>query len=316
MALVSLIDVAKRAYEAGNPFGSRMILSQFVKPSMLLDALQWETTGGSYSEVPIVDQYGAVGFRGINEAYSAAPSTSKTYQYTKAILGGTVDIDKALLNRFGDQEVEFQLNAKAEAMRKRFESAFIKGDTASDPREFNGLQVLLNNAGSDQLLPAGSTSGGDALNLSLLDLAVENTYNPTHWIMNKTLKLAIQKFARTSTQIDIEKNDYGYPILYYAGLPIISLDKDHQNNPILPFTEANPGGGTAASTSVYCVSLSADGVTGQQTMDFVPEDLGDRYEGGRKLRGIFMEWDCGIKIRQPQSVVRIHGIKNVAVVDS
>jgi hypothetical protein len=55
---------------------------------------------------------------------------------------------------------------KAKALAAEVTRVLIKGDSTSNPREFDGLQNRITGA---QLIDNGATAGGDALSLSQLD---------------------------------------------------------------------------------------------------------------------------------------------------
>jgi len=93
----------------------------------------------------------------------------------------------------------------------------------------------------------------------------------------------------------------------YAGVPIAVIEDDKDGNAILPFTEANPGGGNAASTSIYAVRFGvAEWVSGLQSgaMDVV--DLGLNRTAYETL----VEWVCGMGVFHPKAAARLYGVKN------
>ena len=85
-----------------------------------------------------------------------------------------------------------------------------------------------------------------------------------------------------------------------------------QGTPILPFSEANPGGGAAASTSIYVVQLGDGGVIGIQNDGISVRDLGEL-----EAKPVFrtrVEWYASIAIFSGKAVARLRGIKDAAIV--
>ncbi|HLP29805.1 MAG TPA: hypothetical protein VK150_00495, partial [Geothrix sp.] len=166
-----------------------------------------------------------------------------------------------------------------------------------------------------QVINAGATSGGDALSLLKLDELIDQVVDPTHLIMNKTMRRLLSQASRTTGVggfITWEKDNFGQQIAYYAGLPIITLDLDNSSSAILPFTEANPGGGAAASTSIYAVSFREGMLTGIQGGDPEARDLGELQT--KPCMRTRVEWNSGIACFHGRAAARLQGIKNAAVV--
>lgn len=314
---VTLTQVAQRYYDSGNIDAARIIYQHFVAGSPLLGALSFKTMPGSHEITASVGEYGDVGTRALNAGRAASPTTSLERFFPKAILGGDVKVDHIAIKRYGASEIDFQRESKLNAIRSHFEKLAIKGDPVTNPLEFRGLQSMTENLGEDQLIPAGSSADGDPLNLSLMDEAFQKCANPTHWVMSLAMYLRLTKAARNSSQIDIVKDDYGKPQMYYSGLPVVALFKDLKDNSlILPFTETPPGGGSAESTSVYCLSVRPGGIYGVQTSDIDVYIDDSHLENGLRTAYMNVDWDVSLAIGQPQSLVRIWGIIDAPIVDT
>ena len=96
----------------------------------------------------------------------------------------------------------------------------------------------------------------------------------------------------------------------YNDLPVLRIYGADGADTILPYTEANPGGGSAASTSVYVVSIGEGKLKGIQngTMDV-------RDQGELQTQPVYrtrVEWYMGIVLEHGRAASRIQGIKNAA----
>ena len=308
MAL-TLIESAKLA--SGDQL-KQGVIELYAGSSGILANLPFEGIQGNALKYNTEDTLPGVGFRGVNESYTASTGVINPQTESLTIAGGTLEVDRFLIKTQGENARSRHEAMKVRALSLNWTKKFIKGDTNSDPKEFDGLQVRLVNA---QLIAAGATSGGDALSLAKLDQLADQVVNPTHFVMNKAMRRRLTAAARNSSIggfIEHDKDAFGKQVTLYNGLPIIELDLDNESNAILPFTEANPGGGAAASTSIYCVSFNEDGVMGIQNGDIDVEDLG-LQDGGTKYSTL-VEWYSSFAVFHGRGAARLHGIKDAAVV--
>lgn len=251
-----------------------------------------------------------IGFRGVNGSYTASTGILNPQTEPLIIAGGSLAIDPFLV-KTGSQDVATQQLLKAKALALAWTKAFLKGDSTTDKTSLDGLQ---NRITGNQLIDAGSTSGGDALSLALLDKLIDAVDNPTHLIMNKTMRRRLSAAARTTSvggYIRWEKDEFGRQIAYYGDLPILIFDFDHTGTQILPFTEACASG-NAYGTSIYCVSLGDGMLQGIQSGPMEVRNIGRVSTTVADYTEV--EWYNGIAIEHPRAAARLRYIKDAAVV--
>lgn len=309
----TLLEAAK--IETGDVYKSGVI-ELYAGSSGILMNLPFEGISGNAMKYNREAALPGVGFRGVNEAYTASTGILNPVTEALVIAGGDLDVDKFIVDTMGVNQRSVQEAMKVRALSLAWTRKFIKGDTATDPREFDGLQVR---TVGNQLIPAGSTDGGTALSLTKLDEAIDQTLNPTHLIMSKAMARKFSAAGRAtavSGYITYTTDQLGRRITQYNDLPIITVDLDNEQNAILPFTEvsytSSAWGGTATSGSIYIVSIGADALTGIQNGTIDVRDLGELQTS--PLYRTRIEWYNGIAIFNGRAVTRLGSIADTAIV--
>lgn len=306
MAL-TLPEAAK--LESGNVI-RQAIIEMYAGSSDILTNLPFTNISGNALKYNREGNLPGVGFRGVNEAYT--PSTGILNPITEALViaGGDLDVDKFIIDTMGANQRAVHEAMKVRALGLAWTAKFIKGDTASDPREFDGLQVRVV---GNQKIAAGSTANGTALSLAKMDEAIDQTLNPTHIIMNKSMARKFAAAARTTSvagYLTYEIGAFGQRVMMYNGLPILTVDLDNTGTAILPFTEAATSG-TATATSIYIISAGEGGLIGLQNGGIDVRDLGE-LEGAPVFR-TRVEWYNGIAIYNGRAATRLWSIADAAI---
>ena len=201
-----------------------------------------------------------IAWRGINESYTESTGVINPQTESLSIIGGDSDVDVALVKMgVGSADVRASYDAmKAKAASLNFLWSFFNAD-GSDPRQPVGLKSRLT---GNQLIAAGATSGGDVLTLAMLDQLIDAVEGaPSALFMSRTLRRKVNALMRASNAaIETVADAFGKQVMAYAGVPILTAPIDAALGPygaLFPFTEANPGGGAAAS----CDSFQSQGET-------------------------------------------------------
>jgi hypothetical protein len=261
-----------------------------------------------------------VGFRNVNETYTASSGENESTWWGTTILGGELRVDIAVLNSgVVDDAAKFRSDqyakhAKAAGMRYSWES--FNGTGAASTKGFKGLfQLCADGAGT--VYDPGSDA---ALNFDKLDeaLVLMENNEADMLLMNKEIALRFSQKARSFTSmplIDIGTDALGRPVKRYNGIPfgIVRRGRNASNvtAQILPFTENGLTSLTGGATSsIYAVHYGSDGLTGllgnsgSMVMRNLQESTEGPYEIGR------LEFYPGIAVLDPTSVVRMARITN------
>jgi hypothetical protein len=286
----------------------RGVIEIFPRVSPVLERLPFFNVNGQAYKYNQEETLPGIAFRGINESYTESTGIVNPQVEALYVLGGISSVDRALVKTQGNvnnlRAVYDSMKAKAAALE--YTKKFFKGDNSTDPNEFDGLENRLT---GDQVIDQGSTSGGDTLTLAKIDELLDAVQGGTDVLfMNKTLRRKVNSLVRSAGQaIETVSDVFGRQLMAYAGVPIAVVEQDKDGNEILPFTEDNPGGGTAASSSIYAVRFGvAEYVSGLQAGDMDVEDLGLN----RTMYETLIEWLCGLGVFHPKAAARLQGIKN------
>jgi hypothetical protein len=305
---LTLIESAK--FGTGTAFRDA-IVEMFPANSELLTALPFQTISGNALKYNREETLPGIAFRGYNESYTESTGVINPITETLHILGGDLDVDRQLVKSMGAGVRASHVNMKVKALTGAWTEKFLKGDNLSDPREFDGLQNRLTGS---QVIEAGSTANGAALSLAKLDEAIDAVDNPTHILMNRTMKRRLAAAARLYTvggYITFELGAFGRRVQRYNDLPIVTIDQDNEGNEILGFTEA-AASGTATATSIYVISAGDGNLVGIQNDAPEAYDLGE-IDSAPVFR-TRVEWASGIAMFGAKSASRLKYIGDLAVV--
>ena len=237
-----------------------------------------------------------VGFRNYNAALAESYAEVSQQSESLKLFGGDIKVDKAIISLEGAEAKAYQIQSRVRAMRMAWEALFINGDSNQSPSEFDGLAARIVD-GSSQYF----ANGGGALDLGVLDEAIDNVDaqgGSKYLVMSKSLRRALTRQTRTNTQIDIERNEFGYQQYSYMGLPVLELDRDNKNVAIL---DSNP-----AAQDMYVVSFGNDHLTGIQNGGVNVRELGEDHAQPQMITRV--EWYCGLALINGRAAARVAGI--------
>lgn len=287
------------------------IIKQYAGSSSLLRVMPFDNIQGSGMTYDTEETLPGVQFRAINEAYDESTGVINPQTERLIIAGGDADTDMFLIETKGVGQRAKQEMMKSRALSLFWTKNFFKGDLITTPKGFDGLQARITGG---QKVVAGTTSGGDALSLIKLDYMISRVIDPMYLFMSLDMSLKFDAAARTpgvAGNVNYTTDEFGKRITVYKNLPILTVDLDNEQNAILPFTEANPSGGTAASTSIYCVAFGPLALEGIQSKPIDVRDLGELDT--KPVARTRIEWYNSFAIYDAKSVSRLHGIKDAAI---
>lgn len=308
MTGLTLLEQAKR--HAGTEV-QRAVIEVFAASSPILGVLPFRNIAGNALKYNREKVLPGVAFRGINEGYTKSTGVLNPMMESLTIIGGDVGVDNFIIKTEGEDSRATHESMKIKAIAEDWQRAFFKGDSQTEPREMDGVQGRV--VGTQIIQPDSPTSGGDAPSLALLDHAISKVKSPTHIMMNKRLKTRLNAAARDTTVggfVNFTTDSFGRRVMTYDDLPILEIEDSEGEDTVLPFTEANPGGGAAASTSLYVVSIGSGMLEGIQNGGMDVRDIGEADDQPQLTTRI--EWYAGMTVYHGRAISRYRGIKDVA----
>jgi len=287
------------------------VIELFAQQTDLLRVLPFEDIPGNSLRYNQEDTLPGIAFRGVGEAYTESTGVINPQTESLVIVGGDLDVDRYIERTMGPGHRAAHEAMKVKALSHNYSNFFIKGDSVTSPKQFDGLQQRLTGA---QVISNDSSADGGALSLLKLDEAIDAVDNATHLLMTKKQRRNLTKATRgdgTSTTppggfITFEQDEFGRQVALYQGLPILIADGNADLFATLGDNEAYTGGGTADGSSIYVLSLMPGMLMGIQNAPPEVTDLGE-IDDKPTLR-TRVEWYTGLVMEHPRAAARLRDI--------
>ena len=284
------------------------VIDQIIERDDLFSVMPFIPVNGKAYVYNRENTLGAASFLDPNDIVPESAATFTEVVSKLRILAGDVDIDKFLQSTLDDtnDQVAIQLAKKAKAVGRAFHQTLATGDSTVDPKQFDGLAKLADDAGASQLVSAGANGG--ALTLSLLDELCDAVPNGADAIiMRRGTIRAYRALLRATYGTDAvmqQLENFGRPVLTHNGIPVLMNE----------FLAGNETQGTNANTcSVYAVRLNEldglHGIWGGDSAGIVVENVGTvQNKDAWRMR---VKWYCGVALKSSRSIARLKGITNI-----
>ena len=267
-----------------------------------------------------------MGFRAINETPAEGHGVINDLTEQCFPIAGNIDVDRVLINRYGAPRRTMEEKMSIKRKAKVSPDTFITGDNAVQPREYTGLKQRLRAVGSggtsvdgsnyeSRLIANSQSTGGAALSLAMLDIAISLVENPTHILMPKKM---IDRFPAAVRDAGVggvytnDTEDISHRVARYNSLPLLQGYGLSPFGAFLPFNEVAYGGGSAVTASIYILSFSDMGVCGLETSPMEVKDMGLLNNGTQYRTNI--EHDTGLCIESPYAAIRLSSVTDAAIV--
>jgi len=292
---ITLIEAAK--LETGDVVRSS-IIEIFARSSPILRVLPFDDIVGNALRYTREDTLPGIGFRGVNEAFSEDTGVLNPLVEPLVIAGGDLDVDMFIIRTMGENQRSAHEAMKIKKLGHTYHQNFIKGDSETNPRQFDGLQRRLT---GDQNI----NNGGGALTLTNLDALADAVDMPTHFMMTQNMRRRLTAASRDTSIggfITQERDAFGMQVSFYQGLPILIADENGVDGAAI--TEDEESG--SDKTSIYCLSLGDAMLTGIQNGGMDVRDLGEL--DSKSVMRTRVEWYTGLALFHPRAAARLRNI--------
>jgi len=275
----------------------RGVIETIVKESSVLLMLPFmEVTGTAltYNREATMPQ---AQFYDVGDTWRAATPTFTQVTVPLRILGGDADIDNFLQQTYANpNDLEaVVLESRAKAVAHAFTESFYIGDTAVNPKSFDGLRKLVPAA---QTISPGANGG--SLTLDLMDQLIDlvKPGKPDALLMSKRTRRKLSALRRASGNLlETDVDQFGRRALYYDGIPILVDDFIPDNETL--------GTGTNLS-SIYAVKFGSAGVMGLENGGIQVVRVGDlETKDASRWR---VKWYVSLAVFSELGVARLQGI--------
>jgi HK97 family phage major capsid protein len=279
----------------------RGVIETIITDSSVLQLLPFEDVTGTAITYNREDAAPSVAWVDVGDTWSESTPTFEQVTVPLKILGGDADVDNFLQQTYrnpNDLEAEV-IALKAKALAYEFSDTFYNGDTGTNPKEFDGLKVLMADAPSGQSLVMGAN--GAALTIDKLDELVDviKPGKPDALLMAKRTRRKLSALRRASGNLlETDVDAFGRRALYYDGIPILVDDN-------VPTNEAEGASGAVCS-SIYAVKFGRQGVMGLENGGIQVEHVGElETKDATRTR---VKWYCSLALMGTLGIGRLKGI--------
>ncbi|QWY82284.1 major capsid protein [Gordonia phage Meyran] len=295
---------------------ARAIHEIFVQESPILDRLPLMDIEGNAYAYDLEATLPGVAFRGVNEAYVESTGTFNQATERLVILGGDADVDrfiqKTRSNRYSQRAEQDKLKVKA--LSFKMNDHFINGDTAVDPKGFDGLKKRLVgsqviDAGTNGIPIVGNGTSDSHTFFDKLDELLAAVPNADAIYANRQVRSKIISAGRRIGGVETVREDTtGKRVAQWQGVPVLDLGDNLAGGQVIPQGETM--GTSNVTSSVYAVRFGdSDGdqaVTGLTNGGVMVDDLGQLQEKPAERTRI--EFYCGLALFGGKAAARLRGV--------
>lgn len=202
----------------------RGVIETIVIESQLLAYLPFMSVTGNALTYNVESALPTAQFYTVNDLWSEDTPTFAQKTAKLAILGGDADVDNFLQQTYANPNdlAAAVVAAKAKAVGRRWSDTFFNGDSAGDPKSFDGLHKLIP---AGQRLSMGANGG--ALTLDKIDELVDlvKPGKPDAIFLSKRTRRKLKQLRRGAANVmEVDIDQFGRRVEFYDGIPLVVDD--------------------------------------------------------------------------------------------
>jgi hypothetical protein len=241
------------------------VVETIVKDSPVLQRLPFiEIMGNGLiynreNALPVIDFYD------VGDTWAESTPTFTQVTATLKIMGGDADVDnflKATRSNLQDLQASI-LELKAKALKQKFDSTFIYGNSATNAKEFDGLKKIIDTAtASDQVVAVGAS--GASLTLAKMDELIDTIKGgkPDLIIMSRRSRRKLNALVRAagSGMLETDRDQWGNFIQLWNGIPVAI--NDHILNTHTVSSSLETATTSGVNSTIYAVQFGEGALAG------------------------------------------------------
>jgi hypothetical protein len=240
------------------------VVETIVKESPVLSRLPFVEIVGNGLTYNQEKTLPSIDFYDVGDTWTESTPTFEQITANLKIMGGDADVDNFLkVTRSNIQDLEAAVvELKAKALKDKFEETFIYGDAITNPKQFDGLRLLIDTeAAGDQVVAAGAS--GATLTLSMLDELIDAVKGgkPSMLLMSRRSRRKINALVRASGgMMDTDRDSWGNFVQLWDSIPIGVNDWILDTHVVSGGVETDTTGGDCST--IYAVQLGEGALCG------------------------------------------------------
>src|SRR3972149_2303302 len=204
------------------------VVETIVKDSPVLRALPFVEIVGNGLTYNQENALPSIDFYDVGDAWTESTPTFDQRTANLKIMGGDADVDNFLKStRSNIQDLEAAvIELKAKALKNKLEDTFIYGNTAVNPKQFDGVRKLIDTStAGPQVIAAGAS--GATLTLGMLDQLIDAVKGgrPDLLLMSRRTRRKINSLARAGGgMMETDRDKWGNFVELWNAIPIAVND--------------------------------------------------------------------------------------------
>ncbi len=275
------------------------VVETIVEESSVLRYLPFVQVVGNSLRYNQESAAGAVDFYSVGDTWAESALTVTEVSTKLAILGGDADVDAFLQQTYSDPNDlrALVVAAKSKSLANKFSDTFFNGDSAGNPKQFDGVKKLSAGPRTMSKDPNGAVLEIDHLD-ELIDMVKPGA--PHVLFMSKRTRRKLSSLRRASgTVLETTTDMFGRRVLTYDGIPV-EVD-DH-----IPDDETL--GTNTDCSSIYAVQFGFQtGLCGLENGGIQVQPLGAlETKDAWRTR---IKWYCGLALFRQTALARLQGVR-------
>ncbi len=240
------------------------VIETIIKDSPALQRLPFIEIAGNGLTYNQENTLPNIDFYDVGDTWTESTPTFTQLTANLKIMGGDADVDNFLkTTRSNIQDLQAAvIELKAKALRDKFDTTFVYGNSSTNAKEFDGLKKLINTGTAGPQVIAMGASGA-TLTLDKLDQLIDAVKGgkPDMLLMSRRSRRKMNALVRASGSLtQTDRDQWGNFVQLWDGVPIGVNDYILDTHVVAGSVETATTGGTCST--IYAVQFGEGALCG------------------------------------------------------